>query len=182
MKSYDGAVNQQLSGDVSSAEISTDGVSNVQIGCVQLYFVVIMVFTGSDWDLVANASRGWSTEARFLYSACSPKNDAMLVVLMMVVWAFTLDLNDVVAEAGDAMDASAIVKGSPKVLPRGLGGARIQSSCVGRGTTTWYSRKIRVWATGKEITRDSASANVTSAASLFWICIPETRSHSKQTR
>ena len=115
------------------------------------------------------------------YSACSPKNDAMLVVLMMVVWAFTLDMNDVVAEAGDAMDASANVKVSPKLLPRGLGGAKIQSSCVGRGTTTWHSRKVRVWATGKERTTDSTSANGTSAASLVWICIPETRAHSKQT-
>ena len=33
---------------------------------------------------------------------------------MMMVLVFTLDANDVVAEAGDAMDANMIVKGLPK--------------------------------------------------------------------
>ena len=41
-KAYDGAA-KQLSGDVSSAENSTDVVSNVQHGGVQLYVVLIML-------------------------------------------------------------------------------------------------------------------------------------------
>ena len=42
-------------------------------------------------------------------------------MLMMMVVAFTLDTNDVVAEAGDAMDANMIVKGSPKGACDGSG-------------------------------------------------------------
>ena len=34
-------------------------------------------------------------------------------MLMMVILAVSLDMNDVVAEAGDAMDVDAIVKRSP---------------------------------------------------------------------
>ena len=45
MKAYDVAVDQQL----SSAEISTGVVSNVQLGRVQLYVVLIMLRTGRDW-------------------------------------------------------------------------------------------------------------------------------------
>ena len=45
MKAYDVAVDQQLSG----AEISTDVVSNVQLGNVQLCVVLIMLRTGRDW-------------------------------------------------------------------------------------------------------------------------------------
>ena len=45
MKAYDVAVDQQLSG----AEFSTDVVSNVQLGGVQLYVVLIMLCTGRDW-------------------------------------------------------------------------------------------------------------------------------------
>ena len=40
---------------------------------------------------------------------------------MMMVVAFTLDTNGVVAEAGDAMDANMIVKGSPKGASDGSG-------------------------------------------------------------
>ena len=40
---------------------------------------------------------------------------------MMVVVAFTLDTNGVVAEAGDAMDANMTVKGSPKGASDGSG-------------------------------------------------------------
>ena len=36
---------------------------------------------------------------RLLCQACSPKNDARLVAMMMVVLAVWLDTNDVVAEA-----------------------------------------------------------------------------------
>ena len=45
MKAYDVAVDQQLSG----VEISTDVVSNVQLGGVQLYVALIMLHTGRDW-------------------------------------------------------------------------------------------------------------------------------------
>ena len=85
---YDGVINQQLSGDVTSAEIITDVVSKVQLGSVQLYFVLIMVGTGRDVDRIASALRGWSTKAwRLLFQAS------------MVVLAVFLDTNDVVAEA-----------------------------------------------------------------------------------
>ena len=57
---------------------------------------------------------------RLLFQACCPKNDARWAELMMVV-AFTLDTNGVVAEAGDAMDANMIVKGSPKGASDGSG-------------------------------------------------------------
>ena len=81
MKGYDGVINQQLSGDVTSAEIITD------VG-VQLYFVLIMVGTGRDVDRIASALRGWSTKAwRLLFQAS------------MVVLAVFLDTSDVVAEA-----------------------------------------------------------------------------------
>ena len=59
MKVYDVAVKQQLSG----AEISTDVVSNVQLGGVQLFVVLIMLRTGRGWNRIANALRGWSKEA-----------------------------------------------------------------------------------------------------------------------
>ena len=88
MKGYDGVINQQLSGDVTSAEIITDVVSKVQLGGVQLYFVLIMVGTGRDVDRIASALRGWSTKAwRLLFQAS------------MVVLAVFLDTSDVVAEA-----------------------------------------------------------------------------------
>ena len=51
MKVYDVAVKQQLSG----AEISTDVVSNVQFGGVQLFVVLIMLRTGRGWNRIANA-------------------------------------------------------------------------------------------------------------------------------
>ena len=110
VKAHDRAVNQQLSGDV---KISTDVASNLQLRCVKWYFVLIMVCTGRALDRIANAIRGWSAKA-CLFQACSPKNNARLVVLMVVDLVFSLGTNDVVAEAGDAMDVSAILKRSPK--------------------------------------------------------------------
>ena len=83
MKAYDWAVNQQLSEDV---RISTDVVSNGQLGGLQLCFVLIVLCTGGDLDRTAHAPRGRSTKAwRLLFQAYSPKNEARLVVLMMVV-------------------------------------------------------------------------------------------------
>ena len=96
VKAYDVAVDQQL----SDVKTSKDVVSHVQLGGVQLYVVLIMLRTGRDWNRTANASRGWSTEAwRFLFQTYSPKSDARLVELVMVVLVVLSDTNDVVAEA-----------------------------------------------------------------------------------
>ena len=87
---------------------------------MQLCFVLLC--TGRDWDRIADALRGQSTRAwRLLFLACCPKNDARFVVLMTMVLAFSLDTNDVVAEAGDAMDANVIVKWSPTGASVGSG-------------------------------------------------------------
>ena len=95
MKAHDRAVNQQVSEEV---KISADVVSNVQLGCVQLHLVLIMSCAGGDWDRIANAPRGWSAKAwRLLFQAFSPKNDARLGDMMMVVLEVLLDT--VVAEA-----------------------------------------------------------------------------------
>ena len=111
MKAYDVAVDQQLPG----AEINTDEVSNVQLGGVQFYVVLMMLRTERNSNRMANALRGWSSEAwRLLPQTYSPKSDARLVVLMMVVLAVLLDTNDVAAEAGDAMDVDVILKRSSK--------------------------------------------------------------------
>ena len=56
-----------------------------------------------------------------IFQAYHPKDTARLVVLMLVVLAFWLDTNDVVAEAGDAMDANTILKRSPKGASKGSG-------------------------------------------------------------
>ena len=48
-------------------------------------------------------------------------NDARLVVLMTMVLVSTLDTNVVVTEAGDAMGAIMIVKGSPKDVSKSSG-------------------------------------------------------------
>ena len=72
--------------------------------------------------------RAW----RRIFQAYFLKNDARLVVLMTMVLAFTLDTNDVVAEAGGAREANMIVKGSLKsASPKVLEGARFRSSCAG---------------------------------------------------
>ena len=107
-----------------------------------------------------------------------------MVMMMMVVLAFTLDTNDVVAEAGGAMDTNATLKSSPEGASKGPG--RSEGSefvcwyyeresdsehpnvvrC--RGTTTWDSRRFRGWSTTKEGAGEGSSANVTSAASVVW--------------
>ena len=74
MKAYDRAVNQQLSGNVTSAEINTDVASNVQLRGVQLYFVLTMVCTGRAMNRIANTSRSWRTKARrLLFQVYSPQ-------------------------------------------------------------------------------------------------------------
>ena len=90
----------------------------------ELYVVLIMLCTGRDWDRIAIALRGWSTKAwRHLFQACSPKEDARLVVLTMVVVAILLDMKNagVNLDVGciemasiylNALDVDAFTKGS----------------------------------------------------------------------
>ena len=103
MKAYAGAIDQDLSADMTTAECSTDAVSNSAMTgerkarSVQLCFVLIMLCTGRALDRTANAPHGWCMEAlRLLFQAYSPKNNARLVVMMLEVLAFPLDTNDVV--------------------------------------------------------------------------------------
>ena len=137
MKAYDWAVNQQLSQNVTSAEVITNVVSNVQFRDVQLCFVSIMLCMGTDLDRIANVPRGWSAKAwRLLFQAYSTKNDARLVVvMMMVVLVVSSDTNDMVAEVGDAMYVTAIVKRSPNDV----------SKCSGRSKDSefvcWYFKR-----------------------------------------
>ena len=73
VNAYDVAVDQQLSG----AEIRTDVVSNVQLGGVQLYVVMIMLCTGRALDCAVSATYSWSMEAwRMFCHAYSLWNDA----------------------------------------------------------------------------------------------------------
>ena len=55
---FDGTINQQLSED---ARITTDVVSNVQLGDVHLCSVPLRM--GRDCYRIANAPRSWSTKA-----------------------------------------------------------------------------------------------------------------------
>ena len=103
MKAYAGAIDQDLSADMTTAECSTDAMSNDAMTgerkarSVQLHFVLIMLCTGRALDRIANAPHGWGMEARrTLFLACSPKNNARFVVMMLEVLAFLLDTNDVV--------------------------------------------------------------------------------------
>ena len=111
---------QQLSG----AEFSTDVVSNVQLGGVRLYVVLIMFCTGRDWGYIKLENRN---TLRFFFYTYSPKSDARLVVLMMVVLGFLLDTNDVVVEAGDATDVDVTSSRSSK----GASETGTLSSCAG---------------------------------------------------
>ena len=97
---------------------------------------------------------------------------------MMVVLGFLFDTNDVVVEAGDAMDVDVTSSRSST----GASKTGTLSSCAGitrcdskqsnvtgnRGTTTWDSRRFRRKAEAKEGTGESSSV-VTSAASLVWV-------------
>ena len=53
------------------------------------------------------------------------KNKARLVVPMLVVLTFSLDKNDVVVEAGDAMDVNAILERSPEDASKGSGKSKV---------------------------------------------------------
>ena len=103
MMAYAGAVDHQLSEDMTSAEMRTDELSNETVAgqrkarSVQLCFVLIMVCTGRALDRVPNAPRGWGMEAwRMLSQAYSSKNNARLLVMMLEVFAFPPDTSDVV--------------------------------------------------------------------------------------
>ena len=105
MKAYAGGIDLALSADMTTAESSTDVMSNDTVTgekkarSVQLYFVLIMLCTGRALDRIANAPHGWSLEAwRMLFQVYSPKNNARLV--MLEVLAFFLDTNDVVNSHG----------------------------------------------------------------------------------
>ena len=68
MKSHAGAIDQELSTDMTNAESNTDVLSNEAMKqrkawSVQLYFVLIMQCTGRALDRTANAPHGWSMEA-----------------------------------------------------------------------------------------------------------------------
>ena len=94
-------LDQQLSG----AEISTDVVSNVQLGGVQLYVVLIMLCTGRPLDCAVSAMYSWGMEAwRMFCHAYSLWNDARLVVRMLEVLAILLDPKD----PGANLDAECI--------------------------------------------------------------------------
>ena len=102
MEAYAGAIDQDLSADMTTAECSTDAVSNNAMTgerkarSVQLCFVLIMLCTGRALDRIANAPHGWCMEAlRLLFQAYSPKNNARLVMMMLEVLAFPSDTNDV---------------------------------------------------------------------------------------
>ena len=78
MKAYAGAIDQALSADMTTAECSTDAMSNDTMTgerkarSVQLYFVLIMLCTGRALDRIANAPHGWGMEAwRMLFQAYS---------------------------------------------------------------------------------------------------------------
>ena len=75
MKAYAGVIDQQLSEDMTSAEISTDAMSNDSMTRrVHLYFVLITLCTGRALDRIASAPHGWGMEAcRMLFQAHSQK-------------------------------------------------------------------------------------------------------------
>ena len=116
MKTYAGAIDEDLSADMTAAECSTDAMSNDTMTgerkarSVHLYFVLIMLCTGRALDRIANAPHGWCMEAwRMLFEAYSPKNNVRLVVMMLEVLA----LMDVDAFTKGSKGAS---KGSGKVV------------------------------------------------------------------
>ena len=89
MKAYAGAIDQDLSTDMTTAEYSTDAMRNDgrerKVRSVQLCFVLIMLCTGGALDRIANAPHGWGMEAwRMLFQA---KNTARLFVMMLEVLA-----------------------------------------------------------------------------------------------
>ena len=70
-----------------------------------------------DWDRVEDTLVAW----RLLVRTDSLKNDTRLAVLIMMVMAYTLAWNDVVADARDVTNSNMIVKESPKGAPNSSG-------------------------------------------------------------
>ena len=100
-----GAIDRDMPLDTTNAEISTDVVSNVQLGGVQLNVVLIMLFTKRALDCAVSAMYSWDTKAwRMFCHAYSLWNDVRLVVLMLEVSAILLDTKDV----GVNLDAGCI--------------------------------------------------------------------------
>ena len=103
IKAHAGAIDQELSTDMTNSESSTVVLSNEAMTgrrkarSVQLYSVLIRLCTGRALDRIANAPHSRGMEAwRLLFQAYSPKNNARLVVMMLEVLTFPLDTNDVV--------------------------------------------------------------------------------------
>ena len=111
-RAYAGAIDRDLSLDTTNAEISTDAVSNVQLGGVQLYVVLIMLCTRRALDCAVSAMYSWGMEScrmvmnvlsfcwtrkmwRSIWMLDARWNDARLVVLMLEVLAILLDTKDV---------------------------------------------------------------------------------------
>ena len=93
-----------MSLDTTNAEISTD-VSNVQLGGVQLYVVLIMLCTRRALDCAVSAMYSWGMKAwRMFFHAYFLWNDARLVLLMLEVLAILLNTKD----AGVNLDARCI--------------------------------------------------------------------------
>ena len=106
--------------------VSTDVVSNVQLGSVQLYVVLIMLCTGRALDCVVSALYSWGMEAwKMFCHAYSLWNDAS-VVGQSGCWMHRNDKHRFVC-VGRGMPS----RKDPKVLPRILARNRIPSSCAG---------------------------------------------------
>ena len=101
MKAYAGAIDQQLSEDMISAEISADVMSNdsvtsgKQLRSAQLYFVLIKLFAGRALDPVAKPRMTVVWRWRVLLQAYSPKNNARLVANEAGGVAFPSDTKNV---------------------------------------------------------------------------------------
>ena len=104
-RAYVGAIDRDLSWDTTNAEINTDAVSNVQLGIVQLYVILIMLCTGRALDCAVSAMYSCGMKAwRMFCHAYALWNDARLVVLMLEVLAILLETKD--AESFWMLDAS----------------------------------------------------------------------------
>ena len=124
-RAYAGAIDRDLSLDTTNAEIRTD-VSNVQLGGVQLYVVLIMLCTRRTLDCAVSAMYSWCMETwRMFCHAYFLWNDARLVVLMLEVLATLLDTKD----AGVHLDARCIEMKSIDL--NALDVYKIPSSCAG---------------------------------------------------
>ena len=103
MKAHAGAIDQFLSADMTTAECSTgccepqhDDGRETGKECAVVFRFDHAVH-GKSSGSHCKAQHGWGMEAwRTLFQACSPKNNARLVVIMLEVLAFPLDTNDVV--------------------------------------------------------------------------------------